>query len=360
MLTGRGRMETVTFYSYKGGSGRSLLLANAAQFLALAGKRVVALDLDFEAPGLHYKLHVGKPGQRAADVVPERGVVDYLAAALSGPHPEELSDYLAPVALPEGSGALALMPAGAAPTGDYWRTLTTLVRRGALSQPSMELIASLLELQLRIEAEFEADYLLIDSRTGITELAGLATTLLADKVVCIMLDNAESLAGTRAVMRSFGRAVRLKGQDPIEVLAVLSRIARPDDETERRVISFLNEPAQSPEDTLSLDRLLVLNDDPHLARAERVLLDGGPDDLISALGRGYLGVMGHLFPSLAGSRANVYRRQEAVRLAQAWLINGGAEGLAPSPSGGEPPCPAIAELEFQYRGSVRRLGGVRR
>ena len=52
----------------------------------------------------------------------------------------------------------------------------------------------------------------------------MATTLLADKVVCIMLDNPESLAGTRAVLRSFGRAVRLEGQDPIEVLAVLSRI----------------------------------------------------------------------------------------------------------------------------------------
>ena len=112
-------METVTFYSYKGGSGRSLLLANTAQFLALAGKRVVALDLDFEAPGLHYKLNIGKPGQRAADIVPERGIVDYLTAALSGPHPEQLSDYLVPVALPEGNGALALMPAGAAPTGDY-------------------------------------------------------------------------------------------------------------------------------------------------------------------------------------------------------------------------------------------------
>ena len=98
-------METVTFYSYKGGSGRSLLLANTAQFLALARKRVVALDLDFEAPGLHYKLNIGKPGHRTADVVPARGVVDYLTAALSGPHPEQLSDYLAYVVLAPFLGA---------------------------------------------------------------------------------------------------------------------------------------------------------------------------------------------------------------------------------------------------------------
>ena len=43
-------METVAFYSYKGGVGRTLLVANTAQFLALSGRRVVVLDLDFEAP----------------------------------------------------------------------------------------------------------------------------------------------------------------------------------------------------------------------------------------------------------------------------------------------------------------------
>jgi MinD-like ATPase involved in chromosome partitioning or flagellar assembly len=53
-------VETLAFYSYKGGVGRSLLLANAARFLASLGKGVVALDFDFEAPGLHYKLgHAG-------------------------------------------------------------------------------------------------------------------------------------------------------------------------------------------------------------------------------------------------------------------------------------------------------------
>ena len=36
-------METVAFYSYKGGVGRTLLVANTAQFLAMTGRRVVAL-----------------------------------------------------------------------------------------------------------------------------------------------------------------------------------------------------------------------------------------------------------------------------------------------------------------------------
>ena len=51
-------MKTITFYSYKGGTGRSLLLVNTAHYIARAGGKVVVLDLDFEAPGLHNKLNV--------------------------------------------------------------------------------------------------------------------------------------------------------------------------------------------------------------------------------------------------------------------------------------------------------------
>ena len=42
----------VTFYSYKGGVGRSMALANVAQWLYLQGARVVMIDWDLEAPGL--------------------------------------------------------------------------------------------------------------------------------------------------------------------------------------------------------------------------------------------------------------------------------------------------------------------
>ena len=42
----------VTFYSYKGGVGRSILAANVAALLARSGKTLL-WDLDIEAPGLH-------------------------------------------------------------------------------------------------------------------------------------------------------------------------------------------------------------------------------------------------------------------------------------------------------------------
>jgi Mrp family chromosome partitioning ATPase len=45
--------RVITFYSYKGGTGRSMALANVAWILALNGRRVLTMDWDLEAPGLH-------------------------------------------------------------------------------------------------------------------------------------------------------------------------------------------------------------------------------------------------------------------------------------------------------------------
>ena len=40
--------QVITFYSYKGGTGRSMALANVAWILASNGKRVLVIDWDFE------------------------------------------------------------------------------------------------------------------------------------------------------------------------------------------------------------------------------------------------------------------------------------------------------------------------
>jgi hypothetical protein len=57
-----------------------------------------------------------------------------------------------------------------------------------------------LDLKNRIMDELNPDFLLIDSRTGITEMGGVATTLLADKVISLVLPSRENLEGARAVL----------------------------------------------------------------------------------------------------------------------------------------------------------------
>ncbi|NJL29945.1 MAG: hypothetical protein HC897_19645 [Thermoanaerobaculia bacterium] len=55
-------MKTFTYFSYKGGTDRSRLLADTARYLALLGHRVIAVDFAFEASDPHRRLNVGLPG----------------------------------------------------------------------------------------------------------------------------------------------------------------------------------------------------------------------------------------------------------------------------------------------------------
>jgi hypothetical protein len=128
------------------------------------------------------------------------------------------------IPVPSGSGGwLRLMQAGPAPDRTYWAALKELGERVRLDDPSGEGLMPLLDLHARIEEELKPDYFLIDTRTGVTELGGLATTILADTVVCMFIANQESLDGTLTVVEALTAAPRLKGQRPIRVVPVLAR-----------------------------------------------------------------------------------------------------------------------------------------
>src|SRR5262245_35326108 len=104
----------VTFYSYKGGVGRSFALANSAVILAQWGLRVLAVDWDIEAPGLNHYFE---------NFLTKRslGVIDFLAACRDG-LPLAWEKYIQPVELPDCRGTLALMPASESGDTDYART----------------------------------------------------------------------------------------------------------------------------------------------------------------------------------------------------------------------------------------------
>src|ERR1041384_2214532 len=73
MQPSRGRV--ITFYSYKGGTGRSMALANVAWILASAGRRVLVIDWDLEAPGLHRYF---RPFLLDKDVTGSDGIIDFV------------------------------------------------------------------------------------------------------------------------------------------------------------------------------------------------------------------------------------------------------------------------------------------
>lgn len=292
-------METITFYSYKGGAGRSLALANAAVYLAKLGFSVVALDFDLEAPGLHYKLSRDENG---SPVRVNKGVVDYVNEfILRGSVESAFAEFITPIPIPGIEKPLVhLMSAGCAPSSDYWSKLSRISWHDLFYKKGAHGVQIFKELQARIYDELRPNFLLIDSRTGITEMGGVATTLLADKVLCLVLPTSENLEGARAVLRSLKRSKReIDGQE-LEVMVAVSRLPGLETDDERdvieRILSIMNQDAEDSKDTLTLKEVFVLHSEAALQVRECLRVGGGtnPDD--SVLLRDYLRLFAPFVP----------------------------------------------------------------
>src|SRR5215472_8491109 len=92
---GKRAGQIITFYSYKGGTGRSMVLANVGYLLAseplYSGKKVLMIDWDLEAPGLHKYFSKDFAGRFGSPKDTRRyaqafgnapGLIDFLALAL--------------------------------------------------------------------------------------------------------------------------------------------------------------------------------------------------------------------------------------------------------------------------------------
>lgn len=303
-----------------------MLLANAARFLATLGKGVVALDFDFEAPGLHYKLGVEqKTTSRSGNV---GGAVPYLVAtANDASSPPPLQKHMVPLAVPPGEqGWLSLMPAGPAPHAKYWTALKELGEKLHLGDPSGQGFMALLDLKGRIAEELKPDYLLIDARTGITELGGLATTILADTVVCMFAANQESLDGTVTVVEALRSAPRLKRRKPIQIVPVLSRASKPPSDERfasglKRLLELAHrrrmptkepsKPSQPQRKSEMKPELFALPHDDTMA-TERVVGGEQKASAFSPLYKAYLELFQSLFPTRAERARRVLERLEKV------------------------------------------------
>jgi MinD-like ATPase involved in chromosome partitioning or flagellar assembly len=143
-------METITFYSYKGGVGRTLALANIAIYLSRFGQNVCIMDFDLEAPGLHYKF---PQLFKASDI--KGGLVDYIYEFTHNKvTPKSLDNFSLEVASPsESQGEIRLIPAGDVLSSDYWRKLASINWHSLFYEEGSEGILFFLELKERIVKE---------------------------------------------------------------------------------------------------------------------------------------------------------------------------------------------------------------
>jgi TIR domain/CobQ/CobB/MinD/ParA nucleotide binding domain len=196
----------ITFYSYKGGVGRSFAVANIAVILAQWGARVLAVDWDIEAPGLNHYFAAAAPSHSA-------GVLDFIEDCRKG-EPRSWDAYTSSLSLQDGTQGLKLMPAMASSGADYtdrvqhldWDELYDEHKFGARLEA------------VRAQWVQEFDFVLVDSRTGVTDFSGLTTAQLPDVLAFMFTANAQSLGGCANIAR---RAMETRRKLPVNRPALL-------------------------------------------------------------------------------------------------------------------------------------------
>jgi cellulose biosynthesis protein BcsQ len=181
--------SVVTFYSYKGGVGRSFALANVAVILSQWGSRVLVIDFDIEAPGLNHYFANQVPNSPA-------GLLDFIQDCKRDA-PRAWDAYTQPVVLPGVEHRLFLMPAAATGLPDYSELIQNLdwhelYGRHRFSERLESLRAAWLE---------HFDIVLVDSRTGLTDFSGITTAQLPDVLAFLFTANQQSLHGCCDIVR---------------------------------------------------------------------------------------------------------------------------------------------------------------
>ena len=206
--------SVITFYSYKGGVGRSFLLANVGAQLAIWGYRVLLVDWDLEAPGIHlyFDSYLDKPIQN--------GLLELIEDESSSKSPD-WRNYLTEVNTPQAKVPLQLLSAGCQDDSYIGRVQKIDWEKLYADQD----LGNFLE-KMRNEWKEEFDFILIDSRTGITDTGGICTVQMPDILTLVFTSNHQNLNGVIDVSRKvIDQRNRLPFDRPgLMVLPIPSRI----------------------------------------------------------------------------------------------------------------------------------------
>ncbi len=213
-------MYTATFYSFKGGVGRTMALVNVAVSLALRGRRVLVVDFDLEAPGLD-TFDVLRPQKE----VP--GLIDFVTQYLeygSAPDASSFVGQCDPIG--EKGGGLWIMPSGKAET--YSANFKQLDWGELYERHDGYLLFE--DLKEQWNQVVKPDYVLIDSRTGHTDTSGICTRQLPDSVVVFFFPNEQNLRGLTEVVSDIRAEEAEPRNKAIDLHFVMSNVPDLDDE----------------------------------------------------------------------------------------------------------------------------------
>jgi hypothetical protein len=220
--------KIVTFYSYKGGTGRTMALANVGWILASNGLKVLVIDWDLDSPGLHKYFH---PFVDEKLVAATPGVIelinDYAWAATVDEHNRAIDWHrqyakILPHAISldwkgfPDEGTLDYVSAGRQ-NRDYSSSLTSIDWDNFYDRLGGGRFID----ALREDMKAHYDYTLIDSRTGLSDVSDICTVHLPDILVDCFTLNYQSIEGAASVAKSVDQRYHYRN---IRVLPVPMRV----------------------------------------------------------------------------------------------------------------------------------------
>ncbi len=205
----------ITFYSYKGGTGRTTTLTFFASWLASNfGKTVVILDCDFEAPGCTNYFEIASH---------KKGIVEYFLdkeyAKLKNIMLDIKKDYAHEVnhnytTGADGKGKIFIIPAGNLSydmidehskrtfLNDYLEALARF-DISSVHHIVKQFESFFADLGAALELDYQNSVILIDSRTGFNDTFSVLS-ILSDIIVGFFGINKQSQTGMRQFMDMFG------------------------------------------------------------------------------------------------------------------------------------------------------------
>lgn len=215
-------MYVITFYSFKGGVGRTLSLVNVGIDMVRRGRKVLLVDFDLEAPGLDaFPLLIPR------DATP--GIVEFVTDYMRTNTAPDAREYVyrASAVMEDGAGSLWIMPSGRRDTG-YSSRLQAIDWQRLYAENDGYLLFE--DLKAQWEQHLKVDYVLVDSRTGHTDVGGICTRQLPDAVALCFLPNEENIRGLEMVAKEIRRESEGHSRKAIDVLFVPSNVPSLDDE----------------------------------------------------------------------------------------------------------------------------------
>lgn len=179
-------IPVVTFYSYKGGVGRSTTLASYASHLAIKRKKkVVVFDCDFEAPGFT-NFFLEDP----ENIYYKNGLVEFFMDSTEG-NEDSLSAYYWEASKKfSGQGSVYVFPSGNLSTevvdenSDVTHLNHYLNGLSRLDVFNHDFLVERFQFLIsKIESDINPDIILVDSRTGFNDVFGISAFRLSDIVV---------------------------------------------------------------------------------------------------------------------------------------------------------------------------------